>query len=301
MQNWQSQAKVLHIEPTSKCNLACPQCQRTIGLPFFDHTKHTQDLNVEQIKSLCPEFWIKQLHKVFMCGNFGEPAASLNVLDIYKYFRSINNNITLGINTNGSLRNTNWWKKLAELFNQKLDYAVFAIDGGPDSNHIYRVNANFNKIIENATAYIDAGGSAHWDMLIFEHNEDEVEYCKKLARDIGFTWFRAKVSKRFEIAPNSVKPPKNYQVPELVDTNISCHAQQEKSVYISANGKLLPCCFFGAEVFSLDNTAINLCNNMDSIVNTWQDNPHRICSYNCGVKEEKTTFIRQWVIEEQLV
>ena len=48
---------------------------------------------------------------------------------------------------------------------------TFGIDGLQDTNHLYRISTNFDKIIKNAKAFIDAGGFAKWHMLVFEHNE----------------------------------------------------------------------------------------------------------------------------------
>ena len=49
-------------------------------------------------------------------------------------------------------------------------YARFAIDGLEDTNHIYRRNTDWVKIVQNATAYIAAGGRAEWDFIVFAHN-----------------------------------------------------------------------------------------------------------------------------------
>ena len=78
------------------------------------------------------------------------------------------------------------------------DYDVFSIDGLEDTNHIYRVGVQFKKIMENAKAYIDTGASAHWDMLVFDHNKHQVDECRQLADTMGFTWFRSKETDRWD-------------------------------------------------------------------------------------------------------
>jgi MoaA/NifB/PqqE/SkfB family radical SAM enzyme len=63
--------KVLHLEVTDVCQAACPQCEREVN-PAFDSTvKH--HLSVDQIKSLFDEDFIRNLDKMFMCGNYGDP------------------------------------------------------------------------------------------------------------------------------------------------------------------------------------------------------------------------------------
>jgi sulfatase maturation enzyme AslB (radical SAM superfamily) len=143
-----------------------------------------------------------------MCGNYGDPAAAPECLEIFEYFRSINPDITLGIHSNGSLRNTSWWSQLGKILSRSGDYGFFSVDGLSDTNHIYRVNTNFAKILENAEAFISAGGQAHWEYLVFEHNEHQVEEARQLASSMGFVNFREKVSRRFFLNIPHINPPK---------------------------------------------------------------------------------------------
>lgn len=239
-----------------------------------------------------------------MCGNFGEPAAAKDTLNIYSYFRDHNPAITLGMNTNGSIRSTHWWEALAGIFNQQLDYVIFSIDGLEDTNGIYRKHTVWEKIVENAQAFIRAGGVAHWDMLIYQHNEHQVQQCQALARDLGFSWFRAKVSKRFHESPvEFLRPPNGYQLPNVMDHtgSISCHALNEQSIYITADGKILPCCWFGAESFTLDDQANMLLQDWNkNLVPSWTSQPHRICRDTCTQDVQGTSFSKQWKIEIQL-
>ena len=293
--------RVLHIEPTSVCNASCPQCQRE-DPNFYNDKIDRSEISLAQCKSLFSEKFISRLDKMFMCGNFGEPAAASEVLEIFKHFKTVNPNITLGMNTNGSIRTPAWWNSLAKILIGNLDYVVFSIDGLEDTNHIYRRDTVWKKIIDNASAYINAGGTAHWDMLVYEHNEHQIEQAKQLAYDLGFSWFRAKVSKRFVHTPVTfLNPPKGYQLPNVIEKGeINCHALNEKSIYVAANGHVLPCCWFGAEVFTLDNHAKELLTDWSNLENSWNTSPHRICSDTCSKDTYGTSFSKQWQIEEQL-
>ena len=298
-----AQVRVLHIEPTTMCNASCPQCGRE-DPAFYQDAVHRSEIRLENIGQLWPVEHIPNLEKMFMCGNFGEPAAARDVVEIYKYFRQHNPNIVLGMNTNGSIRTPAWWQELAQVFDQNYDYVVFSIDGLEDTNQIYRRNTVWSKIMENAQAFIDAGGSAHWDMLVYEHNQHQVELAQDLAKSMGFSWFRAKVSKRFHTAPvEFLKPPQGYNLPNVNESNtkISCHALNEQSVYIAADGSLLPCCWFGAEVFSLDSQAQHLLKDWNQqLIPSWQETPHRICRMTCSQDPDGTSFSKQWKIEQQL-
>ena len=103
---------VLHLEPTDVCQAACPLCARETNMQFNKTLQH--HLDMPSILQVLSEKRISSLEKMFMCGNYGDPAAGKFTLDIYQQFRAINKNIVLGMNTNGALRNTRWWQQLGE-------------------------------------------------------------------------------------------------------------------------------------------------------------------------------------------
>jgi len=274
--------RVLHLEPTDICQAACALCARETDPVFDKDVQHS--LTVEDIKRILPEHVIAQLDKMFMCGTYGDPAAGPNTLELYKYFRSVNSDITLGMNTNGGLQNTAWWIKLAEQFDQPRDYVVFSIDGLEDTNHVYRKNVSWRRVVANAEAFIGAGGAAQWDMLIYEHNEHQVDACEQLARDMGFTWFRAKVSKRISTV-NWLRPPKNWTRPVVEQGPVNCFRDNEQSLYVSAQGTIHPCCWLGSEPL----------NNFEAIRADWDtDKCNPICKETCSTVNNVSNYTGQW-------
>ena len=277
--------KILHLEPTDVCNAACPQCAREVDSNFDKSNLH--QLTVKQIKNLFSKKEIKQLDKMYMCGDYGDPAAGKHTLEIFKYFRSVNPTITLGMNTNGGLRNSKWWRELAGIMTGEKDYVVFSIDGLEDTNHIYRVNVIWSKVIDNVNTFITAGGNAHWDMLVFEHNQHQVTLCEQQAKDLGFSWFRAKVSRRHDFIPiNFLKRPDGWVNPTVGKGNISCQALNEQSVYVSAQGVQYPCCWLGVTDYTLDK--------FDAVQESWKSNPVQLCKDTCTNSDQGTSFTRQW-------
>jgi MoaA/NifB/PqqE/SkfB family radical SAM enzyme len=258
---------------------------------FNKSIKH--HLTVSQIQAVFGDGEIQHLDKMFMCGDYGDPAAGLHTLAIYEHFRKLNPSIVLGMNTNGAIQNTAWWLKLGQLFNQSQDYCVFSIDGLADTNHLYRKNVNWGNLIANAKAFIAAGGSAHWDMLVYKHNEHQVDACERLARDLGFTWFRAKVSKREYI--NGLEAPVGWQRPTYTPGSIDCHALKEQSMYIDAQGRVSPCCWLGARqsnfVKNIEEVSVHW-NNIDLVDPT--------CATTCTTQSNITVFNSQWQREVAL-
>lgn len=295
-----SRIRVLHLEPTTVCNASCPQCAR-MDPNSYDHSQHASELRLAQLQQIVPEQLIKQLDKMFMCGNFGDPAAAKDTLQIYQYFRAVNPKIILGMNTNGGLRTRFWWQELASIMRGDLDYVVFSIDGLGDTNHVYRQDVNWELLMTNAETFISAGGHAHWDMLVYEHNQHQVDQCRQLAQRMGFTHFRTKVSDRFRERPiEFLQPPTGHQAKKSRGS-IECHALQEQSVYVSANGMILPCCFFGSQVFQrqFDWAGVDIravVSSFNNLPEQWATRPDVVCSRYCTQSNWKD----QWKSEEAL-
>lgn len=280
---------VMHLEPTDVCQASCALCARETD-PNFDHAqRHHLDMN--QILTVFDSNFIAQLDKMFMCGNYGDPAAGQHTLDIYKQFRQLNPDIVLGMNTNGAIQNTAWWVDLAAILNQPRDYVVFSIDGLEDTNSIYRQGVDWNKLMNNVTSYIRAGGKAHWDMLIYHHNQHQVEQCEQMALNLGFKWFRAKVSKRG--FTKTLQAPVSWHIPSAGNGPIQCRALQEQSVYLDAQGRISACCWLGA-------TQIDFETDFEKIQRSWASQPHPVCASTCAAINNKTVFDQQWQREVEL-
>jgi hypothetical protein len=282
--------KVLHLEPTDVCQAACVLCARETDTNFDQSQQH--HLSMYQILNTFGADNIEMLDKMFMCGNYGDPAAGKHTMNIYRQFRKINSDIVLGMNTNGALRTPQWWRELANILCQPRDYVVFSIDGLEDTNHLYRKNVKWSRLIDNVKAFIEAGGSAHWDMLVYRHNQDQVSACEQLARDLGFKWFRAKVSKRGFV--HDLQQPIGWYVPKVTSSQIQCHALGEQSLYIDAQARVSPCCWLGA-------TQHNFVTDFEQVQQSWHtDHVNPICASTCAVQHTGTSFTNQWQREVEL-
>jgi hypothetical protein len=197
------------------------------------------------------------------------------------------------MNTNGGLQNTLWWHELAKIFDQPQDYCVFSIDGLADTNATYRKNVDWTRLMHNVEAYIAAGGSAHWDMLVYRHNQHQVDECEQLARDLGFGWFRAKVSKR-RLA-DQLEPPVGWSRPSVQQGSIQCHVLKEQSMYIDAQGRASACCWLGCRQTDF------VSDDLATVQATWgTDTPHPVCQATCTSNQNQTNFSTQWQREVKL-
>lgn len=196
----------MHLELTTRCNAACPMCPRYIkNGKELNPLLELDEISIGQFKEwFSPEF-LSQLKRVYACGNYGDPIAAKDTLEIYEYIRECAPFCNLVIHTNGSARNPKWWARLAKSINgvrpdpawKGEDYVVFSVDGLDDTNHLYRRNTDFDTIYRNMKAFTDAGGLARWDFIVFEHNEHQVETARKMAEEMGFTFFNIKKTTRW--------------------------------------------------------------------------------------------------------
>jgi len=287
MSKWLETIKTLHLEPTNVCQAACPLCARETDLNFNKLQKNYITFNA--IKKILGVSVIKNLEKMFMCGNYGDPAASKETLNIFYEFKNLNPSIELGMNTNGGLQSVDWWQELAGILNKQNDYVVFSIDGLEDTNHIYRKNVNWQKLIDNVQSFIKSGGNAQWDMLIYPYNQHQVESAKNLAKILGFKWFRCKISKRKSDIKWLQPLSENIQLKDT-QTIIDCFRDKDNSIYLSSDGNLYPCCWLGVTNNTLDQ--------FDSIRNSWNTvNCNPMCKKTCSLQNNTTNYKRQWQYE----
>lgn len=247
-----SDIRTIHLEITSRCQASCPMCARNIQGGIDNPFMEISEITVDQFKQWFPLEFVKQLDRLYMCGNLGDPIVAKDTLPIFQYLRENNSKIILSMNTNGSAQTTNFWKDLAG-----LGVSVrFGIDGLADTHSLYRVGTDWNKIINNAKTFINHGGYAIWDMLVFNHNVDQVARCKELSYELGFKEFYSKNTARFKENQLTVLDKKGKTVHILYPTErskkivtstnvsqINCKVSKEKNLYIGATGNVTPCCW----------------------------------------------------------
>jgi len=196
-----------HVEISSRCNAACPMCSRN-ELGGATKTDLIQADWERDLIATVFDLRFKNLRNVLFCGTHGDPAVAPQSLDAVNYLKT-NFNTTVEFFSNGSTRNKDWWYNLGKLLQQNIndehyrnyDIGVFSIDGLKDTNHLYRRNTHWDIIMENAEAFISAGGRARWDFIVFKHNEHQVEEAEALATKMGFRQFRIRKTARFNYSP----------------------------------------------------------------------------------------------------
>jgi sulfatase maturation enzyme AslB (radical SAM superfamily) len=200
-------------------------------------------------------------------GNLGDFAVSRDGVEIANYFASAG--VKVNINTNGSSRSPSWWAKLAHPNIQ----IGFALDGLADTHALYRQDTDWHKIIENATAFIQAGGRAIWRFVPFDHNRHQEQECRRLAKELGFAGFENIYDGRDAgpvytrsgefshwLGPAGNPPPIKDMLQSHVtwfdsktiklkkdttELNLRCRHKVDREIYLAADGTVYPCCYLG--------------------------------------------------------
>ena len=255
----------INFELSSHCNSKCPQCPRYDMFGNVRNDLNITHLDLDIIKNL-PIGKMKNLSQVSFRGNFGDSLMHPYLDDIINVFRKQH----ISISTNASLRSKEWWEKLGT--NKNIE-VTFCIDGIGSTHERYRRNTSYDKIIDNAKAFIQSGGTARWQFIVFRHNEHQLNEAKKLSEEIGFSEIDFMYSDRFDTNDKwKVYDSNNYlydleksshqttlreslSVPEgekywkSLNKNkgpITCIWSQKRKLYIHSDGTVYPCCSIGS-------------------------------------------------------
>ena len=263
--------KWLHVEASSKCNAWCPACPRNKnGYGLIDGLIE-QDLLPSQFETIVSR--LPSLQTVQFCGNYGDPIASSYIIDLVQIAKKHANKIQ--IHTNGSLRNTDWWRDFAQQLID-IDHNVwFGIDGLNEIHEIYRQGTDFDKIMANAEAFIKHGGHATWQFIPYQHNEHQVSAALKMSQKYKFKKFHVaklyrqqtvarhfKTGQEFELRPTkSMAYLTNIGQKKQIPDRQKCMHLNLPSIYVSASGHISRCCYFAdqdnfADVESFTNNAV---------------------------------------------
>ena len=267
MYNYKNIRKV-HLEISTRCNAACPDCPRNFrGVDIID-TYPVLDMKLDQAKQIFSDAFIKQLDRLLINGNYGDFVTASDGLKIVEHFRSINPYMTIEISTNASAK-PKIWTRLGELGVN----IYFRLDGLADTHPLYRLNTSYDLVIDNARKFIAAGGYAIWTMIKFDHNKHQIAECEALSKQLGFSRFDLvdagrdtmpvftsdkrlshiigdyRGSTDFDELYNHSRhyliEPWGTVENEKSNRDISCYAKKEKEIYVAANGEVYPCCWLG--------------------------------------------------------
>ena len=184
----------LEIELTTKCTLGCPACPRN----HSDDLKENWDvghLDTNIIKKFADD---PADRGYLFVGCYGDPIYHPDFIEIMRYYTDRNKRFT--VHTNGSFKKQKWWNELASINWSRRQRFTFSVDGLEDTNHIYRIRADWKSIMAGMQIMgalpKDRKPWLLWKYLVFPYNEHQVEEARALAMELGFDDFQPVVSER---------------------------------------------------------------------------------------------------------
>ncbi|TGE15065.1 SPASM domain-containing protein [Hymenobacter elongatus] len=179
----------LSFEPTTSCNLRCPECPS--GLRSF--TRPTGMLPDELFKRTIDEVHKRLWYLIFYFQ--GEPYLHPNFLDLVKY--AVDKGIYTATSTNAHYLNDQNARRTVE---SGLDRLIISLDGTTQEVYQqYRVGGKLDKVLEGTKNVVkwrkelkSSTPRIIFQFLVVRPNEHQIEEAKALANELGVddVWFK---------------------------------------------------------------------------------------------------------------
>jgi MoaA/NifB/PqqE/SkfB family radical SAM enzyme len=174
------------LDVTTRCNAGCPQCHRTDPMGL-NKASWLPDIHwtIEDFKKALPPEIMKDIYNFDFCGTWGDCLTNQDILPMVKYLRKNSPEASICINTNGSLRNEQFWWDLGVAGGKKLQVA-FCVEGTTQEMHEnYRQFTFLDKILANMDMLSNTPAKIRSQTLVWKHNEHCLPEIEKLCMDHG--------------------------------------------------------------------------------------------------------------------
>lgn len=241
----------ISFEPTTSCNLRCPECPS--GLRAF--TRPTGMLQNDFFRQTIDQLSKDLLYLVFYFQ--GEPYLNPGFLDMVKY--ATGKGIYTATSTNAHYLTEENARKTVE---SGLDRLIISIDGTTqDVYQSYRVGGKLHKVLEGAKNIVkwkkelkSKTPFVFFQFLVVKPNEHQIEDVKRLANEVGVDEVRFKTAQVYDYTndPNNLIPTiqkysryrKNQQGDMEFKNALHNHCWRLwHATVISWDGLVVPCCF----------------------------------------------------------
>ncbi|OYU65388.1 MAG: radical SAM protein [Cytophagaceae bacterium BCCC1] len=240
----------LAIEPTTSCNLRCPECPS--GLRSF-----TRPIGMLETKLF--ENVITELKDALMYLTFyfqGEPYLHKDFLEMVKF--ASNNGIYTSTSTNAHYLN---YENAKATIKSGLDRVIISLDGTTqDTYQQYRIGGSLDKVIVGTKNLIAAkrelnSSTPHiiFQFLVVKPNEHQIAEAKDLSKTLGVDEIRFKTAQIYDYENGSGLIPendkfarykKNTQGKYEIKNKLLNHCwKMWHSAVITWDGLVVPCCF----------------------------------------------------------
>lgn len=266
----------ISIEPTTACNLRCPECPS--GLRAF--SRPTGNLRADFFRKT-----IDELHRdlSFLIFYFqGEPYINPDFLDMVQY--ASQRGIYTITSTNGHFLNEENARKTIE---SGLDRLIISVDGSTQEVYEqYRKSGKLEVVLQGARNVVKwkkelKSKTPHliFQFLVVRPNEHQIPEIYKLAEEIGIDEVRLKTAQIYDYAQGNPLIPKQDRYSRYrkqadgsyrIKNQLLNHCWKLwHACVITWDGVVVPCCFDKDAKYRMGNLQ------EQSLREVWQQQPYR--------------------------
>lgn len=240
----------LSIEPTTACNLGCPECPS--GLKQF--TRPTGRLQLDLHGKMLSEL----SKNVFYINYYfqGEPFLHPDFLKLIEQAKS--HRIFTSTSTNAHFIDA---KKAKEIVESGLDQLIISIDGlTQETYENYRIHGKLSKVIQGTEFLIEAkkklkSQTPHliFQFLAVKPNEHEIPEVYALGEKMGVDEVRIKTAQLYDYKNGNPLMPENEEYARYKKLSDGTYTLKYKTgnrcwrmwsgCVLTWDGKVVPCCF----------------------------------------------------------
>lgn len=240
----------ISVEPTTACNLRCPECPS--GLRSF--TRPTGKLDFSLFQSTMDEMHERLLYLIFYFQ--GEPYLHPEFLDMVAYAES--KGVYTATSTNAHFLDDENARKTVE---SGLSRMIISIDGSTQETYeSYRKTGDLEKVFEgtrNILKWRKKLGSKTpavlWQFLVVKPNEHQIPEIRELAKEYGVDKVAFKTAQIYDYEQgNDLIPSLDKYSRYRVNTDGTYSVKNKlidhcwkmwHSCVITWDGQVVPCCF----------------------------------------------------------
>ncbi|MEQ9437982.1 MAG: SPASM domain-containing protein [Cyclobacteriaceae bacterium] len=240
----------LSVEPTTSCNLRCPECPS--GLRSF--TRPTGRLPIELYRDVIDELADTLIYLLLYFQ--GEPYLHPQFLELVQY--ASQKNIYTATSTNAHFLHDEAARKTVA---SGLDRLIISIDGTTQETYeSYRIGGKLTKVLEGAANIVrwkkqlrSRTPQVIFQFLVVRPNEHQIEEVQQLARQIGVDEVRFKTAQIYDYEQGSPLIPTQEKYARYRQQADGSFAIKNKlldhcwkmwhSCVMTWDGRIVPCCF----------------------------------------------------------
>jgi radical SAM protein with 4Fe4S-binding SPASM domain len=240
----------ISIEPTTACNLRCPECPS--GLRAF--TRPTGNLNSDFFKRTIDSTFKKQLYLIFYFQ--GEPYINPTFLSMVNY--ATKKGLYTISSTNGHFLND---ENAKQTVHSGLDRLIISVDGSTQEVYKqYRKEGNLETVLQGAKNLVKwkrklKSKTPHiiFQMLVVKPNEHQISEIYQLAKEIGVDEVKLKTAQVYDykngnpLIPSIAKYSRYQKLANgkyRIKNELLNHCWKLwHACVITWDGQIVPCCF----------------------------------------------------------